>query len=132
MPKRILLGTALGLCALAILAQNKRPMGPPWNADHMEMHAPPAQGVAVRAGKMFDPKSGTHLANQVILIKGERIMDVGPADKIAIPQGMPVIDLSRATVLPGLIDAHVHLMQGPDPNDGRASFQGLHHALMDL
>ncbi len=132
MPKNILLGTALGLCALAIFAQNERPMGPPWNADRMEMHAPPPQGVAVRAGKMFDPKSGTHLANQVILIKGDRIMDVGAADKIQIPQGMQVIDLSRATVVPGLIDAHVHLMQGPDPNDGRASFQGLHHALMDL
>ena len=132
MPKKTLLGTALGLCALTIFAQHKRPEGPPWDANHMDMQAPSAQGVAVKAGRMFDPKSGTNLANQVILIKGDRIVDVGPADKVHIPQGMAVIDLSRATVLPGLIDAHVHLIQGPDPNDGRASFLGLHHALMDL
>ncbi len=70
-----------------------------------------AQGqvVAVRAGKMFDPKSGTNLANQVILISGDKITDVGPADKVSIPAGARVIDLSKATVLPGLIDGHVHL-----------------------
>ena len=70
-----------------------------------------AQGqvTAVRAGKMFDPKSGTNLANQVVLITGDKITDVGPADKVTIPAGAKVIDLSKATVLPGLIDGHVHL-----------------------
>ncbi|HTC64687.1 MAG TPA: amidohydrolase family protein [Candidatus Saccharimonadales bacterium] len=70
-----------------------------------------AQGqvTAVRAGKMFDPKSGTNLANQVILITGDKITDVGPADKVKIPAGAKVIDLSQSTVLPGLIDGHVHL-----------------------
>jgi imidazolonepropionase-like amidohydrolase len=70
-----------------------------------------AQGqvTAIRAGKMFDPKSGTNLANQVVLITGDKITDVGPADQIKIPAGAKVIDLSKATVLPGLIDGHVHL-----------------------
>jgi imidazolonepropionase-like amidohydrolase len=70
-----------------------------------------AQGqvTAVRAGKMFDPKSGTNLANQVVLITGDKITDVGPADRVKIPAGAKVIDLSNATVLPGLIDGHVHL-----------------------
>ena len=70
-----------------------------------------AQGqvTAVRAGKMFDPKSGTNLANQVVLIAGDKITDVGPADRVKIPAGAKVIDLSQATVLPGLIDGHVHL-----------------------
>ena len=70
-----------------------------------------AQGqvTAVRAGKMFDPKSGTNLANQVILISGDKITDVGPTDKVNIPAGARVIDLSKSTVLPGLIDGHVHL-----------------------
>src|SRR6202162_3777216 len=70
-----------------------------------------AQGqvTAVRAGKMFDPKSGTNLANQVVLITGDKITDVGPADRVKIPDGAKVIDLSKATVLPGLIDGHVHL-----------------------
>jgi imidazolonepropionase-like amidohydrolase len=70
-----------------------------------------AQGqvTAVRAGKMFDPKSGTNLTNQVVLITGDKITDVGPADKVTIPAGAKVVDLSHATVLPGLIDGHVHL-----------------------
>ena len=67
------------------------------------------QITAVRAGRMFDPKSGQMLANQVVLIQGERITAVGPAASVAIPAGAKVIDLSRATVLPGLIDGHVHL-----------------------
>ncbi|MFY9529418.1 MAG: amidohydrolase family protein [Candidatus Acidiferrales bacterium] len=67
-----------------------------------------AQEVAVRAGRMFDPKSGTNLTNQVVLINGDRITDVGPADRVKVPAGARVIDLSQATVLPGLIDGHVH------------------------
>jgi len=67
------------------------------------------QVVAVRAGRIFDPKSGTNLTNQVVLISGDRITDVGPADGVKVPAGARVIDLSQATVLPGLIDGHVHL-----------------------
>jgi imidazolonepropionase-like amidohydrolase len=81
---------------------------------------------------MFDAKAGKNLANQVILIKDGRITDVGAADRVQIPQGAKVIDLSRATVLPGLIDRHVHLMQDPQPNDSRAGFLGLHYALKDM
>jgi len=65
--------------------------------------------TAVKAGKLFDPKSGANLTNQVVLVSGDKITDVGPADKVNIPAGAKVIDLSRATVLPGLIDGHVHL-----------------------
>src|ERR1035438_2390282 len=65
--------------------------------------------IAIRAGRMFDPKSGRLLANQVVLIQGDRITEAGPADRVSIPSGARVIDLSQATVLPGLIDGHVHL-----------------------
>jgi imidazolonepropionase-like amidohydrolase len=58
---------------------------------------------------MFDPKSGRMLINQVLLIQGERITAVGAASGVLIPSDAKVIDLSRATVLPGLIDGHVHL-----------------------
>ena len=68
-----------------------------------------SQVVAVRAGKLFDPKSGANLTNQVVLISGDKISEVGPADSVKIPAGARVIDLSNATVLPGLIDGHVHL-----------------------
>ena len=68
-----------------------------------------AQTTAVRAGRLFDPKSGQMMMNQVVLIQGDRITQVGPAASVSIPSGARVIDLSRATVLPGLIDGHVHL-----------------------
>jgi imidazolonepropionase-like amidohydrolase len=65
--------------------------------------------IAIRAGHMFDPRSDQLLPNQVVLIQGDRIIEVGPASSVPIPSGAKVIDLSRATVLPGLIDGHVHL-----------------------
>src|ERR1700677_4442842 len=46
-----------------------------------------AQTTAIRAGKLFDPKSGQMLANQVVLIQGERITSVGPAASLSIPAG---------------------------------------------
>jgi imidazolonepropionase-like amidohydrolase len=71
--------------------------------------------VAVRAGHLFDSKTGQMLAKQVVLLSGDRITDVGPEDKIRIPAGTQVIDLSRATVLPGLIDAHTHMFNQRGP-----------------
>jgi len=68
-----------------------------------------AQTTAIRAGKLFDPKLGQMLANQVVLIQGDRITAVGPAATVSMPAGAKMIDLSRATVLPGLIDGHLHL-----------------------
>ena len=72
--------------------------------------APPDQVIAIRAGRMFDSKSGAVLSNQVILIKGDRITNVGASAEI--PSGARVIDLSSATVMPGMIDAHVHVVTG--------------------
>src|SRR5271165_16897 len=116
-----------------IQAQSIRPEAGPFDAaSHMDMQTPPAQGVAIRAGRLFDSKSGMMLKDQVILVKGDRITSVGPADRISIPPGAVVIDLSHVTVLPGLIDRHVHLMQDQTPNDARAAFSGLNYALKDL
>src|SRR5258706_9938269 len=69
----------------------------------------PEHWIAVRAGRLFDPKSEKIATNQVVTIKGDKIVEVGPADRVKIPAGAEVIDLSHATVLPGLIDAHTHV-----------------------
>ncbi len=64
--------------------------------------------TVVRAGALLEVESGRLIPDAVIVIEGERIREAGPADRIKVPAQARVIDLSRATVLPGLIDAHVH------------------------
>jgi imidazolonepropionase-like amidohydrolase len=63
--------------------------------------------TAIRAGRLLDPESGRVLTNQVILIEGNKFREIGPT--VAIPAGAQVIDLSRMTVMPGLVDSHNHL-----------------------
>lgn len=75
--------------------------------------ASPAGVTAVRAGRLFDSASGRMLTNQVVIIRDERITEVGPAAQVRIPAGARIIDLSGATVLPGLIDAHTHMFNDP-------------------
>jgi imidazolonepropionase-like amidohydrolase len=91
--------------------------------------APRDQVVAIRAGHLFDARSGTMLANQIVLVRGDRITDVGSG--LAIPSGAAVIDLSNATVMPGMIDAHVHLNTGGETEAQRALI-ALANAQLDL
>ena len=73
--------------------------------------APAPEVVAIRAGTLIDGNGGAPLRNAVIVIRGQRIEAAGP--NVAVPQGARVIDLSRATVMPGFIDSHVHLAGRP-------------------
>src|SRR5438093_2719139 len=76
--------------------------------------APPNQVVVIRAGRLFDSRSGRMLANPVIVVRGERIAEVGAG--VQVPAGATVLDLGSATVLPGMIDARVHLhLNAPNP-----------------
>ena len=78
-----------------------------------------AQITVIRAGTLIDPRSDTPRHNQVIVVRGNRIESVGEAASSHVPSGANVIDLSRATVLPGLIDSHTHIfLQGEDPAEG--------------
>ena len=67
--------------------------------------------VAIKAGRLIDGRGGAPVPNAVILVRGERIQAVGA--NLAIPPGARVIDLSSATVLPGLIDCHTHITMVP-------------------
>ena len=91
--------------------------------------APRDQIVAIHAGRLFDSRSGTMQPSQVILIQGDRITDVGA--NVTIPEGATVIDLSNATVMPGMIDAHVHLNTGGETEAQRALI-ALANAQLDL
>ena len=90
----------------------------PTHSQEHKFVTPPMQVVAIRAGRLFDAKSGNLLNNQIVLIKGERIADVGP--NVQIPREARIIDLSTATVLPGMIDAHVHVNTGGETAAQRA------------
>jgi imidazolonepropionase-like amidohydrolase len=72
-----------------------------------------AQVIAIRAGRTIDPDTGVVSTNQIILITDGKITAVGAG--ITIPSDARVIDLSRETVLPGLFDAHTHLLATVDP-----------------
>ncbi|HEV8232331.1 MAG TPA: amidohydrolase family protein, partial [Thermoanaerobaculia bacterium] len=68
--------------------------------------------------------------NQVIVVRGNRIESVGDAASVKVPEGATGIDLSRWTVLPGLIDAHTHIfLQGEDPAEGGYDVQLLKYPL---
>lgn len=85
--------------------------------------SPPKEIVLIKAGRLVDVRNGRVLTNQAILIEGDRIKEVGPAQAVSshAPANARVIDLSASTVLPGLIDCHTHLTF--DPN--HAGYAGL-------
>ena len=80
---------------------------------HAQETKQPPKTIVVKAAHLIDAKAGRVLDQQVVVIVGERIEKVGPAKEIQVPAGATVIDLGPATLLPGLIDAHVHLTSDP-------------------
>src|SRR5207253_11105653 len=68
--------------------------------------------TAIKCGRLINPADGSITQNAIILVRGDRVEQVGAGLKI--PDGAKVIDLSNLTVLPGLIDAHTHILLQPE------------------
>jgi imidazolonepropionase-like amidohydrolase len=83
------------MCALSAVAQQRET----------------SVAIGVKTGKLLDVRTGHYAVDQTIWIEGDRIKAVGKSADIdrEMPSSRKMIDLSNATVLPGLIDCHVHL-----------------------
>lgn len=95
-----ILRTLMSLCCLALPVAGQQP--PP---------APPT--TLIKAAHLIDTRSGRALDHQSVLIVGDRIEAVGPSADLQAPAGAKIVDLGPATLLPGLIDCHVHLTSDP-------------------
>jgi imidazolonepropionase-like amidohydrolase len=71
------------------------------------------EAVVLRASRMIDPKSDAPIENAVVVVVGDRIEAAGPASAVSIPAGARAIDLPGHTLLPGLMDCHVHITGTP-------------------
>ena len=79
--------------------------------------APPARFTRLSAARLLDGAGGSPLADAALLIEADRIVALGPQSAVDAPEGASVrrIDYGDATILPGLVDAHTHLVA---PGDG--------------
>jgi imidazolonepropionase-like amidohydrolase len=103
------------VCACVLLFGTLVVSAPYANAADPPAPSPPP--VYVKAGHLFDAISDNLRDNVVLVIDGERISRIAPASDIPILPGAEVVDLSRAWVLPGLIDCHTHLSFRADQYD---------------
>ncbi len=82
---------------------------------------PPTQATTVlRAARLIDGSGSAPIANGVVVVRGDRIVAAGAASAVTIPAGARIIDLGDATLMPGFVDAHTHLMGRTLNNPGKA------------
>jgi len=126
---RPMLGVVLVALAIAGLTNVVRGQGGIASAPGKFL-VPATQTIAVRAGRLFDSRTGTMTTNQIVLVRGDRIADVGSS--VTIPADARVIDLGSATVLPGMIDAHVHVYPADELSEAMRTVIAVANAQADL
>ena len=96
----------LSICLTTIIAQEGAEQTSPFRAQ-------PRKGkgvVAIKAARLIDGTGRPPILNGVVVVTDDRITAVGPANSLTIPAGAKTIDLGDATLLPGFIDAHTHII----------------------
>ena len=99
-------------CFAVLVISSALTLSAPLRAQEKPAPVTPEKTIAIRAGHLIDGKGDKPLANVLILIKGDSIVSV--TGNSAPPSGAEVIDLSKATVLPGFIDTHTHVLLNGD------------------
>ena len=95
--------------------------------------APQGDAVVVRAARLLDVRGGAIVPNAAVVVAGGRITAVGPSERISVPPGASTIDLGDVTLLPGLIDGHVHLsLAGPADSNAAATLRAGFTTVQDL
>jgi imidazolonepropionase-like amidohydrolase len=87
-----------------VCAQTWGPQGPPYRA---------GRPIAIVGGLLIDATGGAPRHDQTVVIQGERIVEVGPMETVAVPAGAEVIDAAGMTVMPGLINSNQHIQLNP-------------------
>ena len=70
--------------------------------------------TAITNALIIDGNGGTPVRDGVLVFQGDQILEVGPSSSVSVPDGATVIDVAGKTVMPGLVDGHIHLMGGWD------------------
>ena len=112
-----ILSRSIALCAALVVSASaavhagaESAAGPP-GAGHQE------RILAIVGGILIDGTEADPIPDSVIIVQGGRVMAAGPRRETRIPPGAVAIDATDMTVLPGLIDMHVHLVEGVDPRE---------------
>ena len=99
-----------------------------------------AQSMVIKGANILDVTNGELLKNHVVVVDDGRIAQVSPASSTSLPKGVEVVDLQGHTIMPGLIDMHVHLTSGGNYHgyerlkltDERRAILGVVHAKQTL
>ncbi|MEZ4455733.1 MAG: hypothetical protein R2882_04150 [Gemmatimonadales bacterium] len=105
-----------------------------WRAREAEaaaqrVRSPVSGDLVIRGGDLFDALSGKLLPGQTVVIRHDRIVEVGPADRVRVPAGATVVEAAGKTVMPGMWDMHTHLQV---TNQGTGSLVQLAQGLTEV